>query len=167
MRYRRPRLHWLATDVPAEGDFCQVPDRSRRTRVRSERRRSTGKGFLSSVAAGPMTTAFHHMAGQAWADWLFMMALLGIGVALMLGIGLRVAAVAGVALVGLMRLAVFPPAQHLTGGAPSGSVNPFVDEHVLDALALIAVAVLGTGSRLGLGWLWARLPFVERHQSLL
>lgn len=114
-----------------------------------------------------MTTAFHHMAGQAWADWLFMMALLGIGVALMLGIGLRVAAVAGVALVGLMRLAVFPPAQHLTGGAPSGSVNPFVDEHVLDALALIAVAVLGTGSRLGLGWLWARLPFVERHQSLL
>lgn len=128
---------------------------------------SPTKGFLSSVAAGPMSTAFHHMAGQAWADWLFMMGLLGIGVALILGVGLRIAAVAGVALVGLMWLAVFPPAQHLTGGALSGSNNPFVDEHVLDALALTAVGVLGTGSRLGLGSLWARLPFVDKHRSLL
>jgi thiosulfate dehydrogenase (quinone) large subunit len=128
---------------------------------------SPAKGFLSSVAAGPLTSTFHHMAGQAWADWMFMLALLGIGVALMLGIGLRAAAVAGVVLVTLMWLAVYPPAQHLTGGAPSGSVNPFVDEHVMDALALIAVGVLGAGSRFGLGRLWARLPFVERHRTLL
>jgi hypothetical protein len=31
----------------------------------------------------------------------------------------------------------------------------------------IAVGVLGTGSRFGLGRLWARLPFVGRHRTLL
>jgi hypothetical protein len=38
---------------------------------------------------------------------------------------------------------------------------------VLDALALAAVGFLGTGSRLGLYTLWARLLFVCRHCELL
>ena len=128
---------------------------------------SPTKGFLSSVTVGPFASTFHHMAGQGWADWMFMLALLGIGAALILGVGLRVAAVAGVLLVAMMWAAVWPPAQHATGGALTGSANPFVDEHVMDAFALIAVAAFGTASRLGLGALWARLPFVQRHQALL
>lgn len=110
---------------------------------------------------------FHHMAGQGWADWLFMLGLLGIGAALILGIGLRIAAVAGVVLVALMWAAVWPLAQHAADGSLTGSTNPFVDEHVMDALALIAVGVFASGSRLGLGALWARLPFVQRHRVLL
>jgi thiosulfate dehydrogenase (quinone) large subunit len=95
------------------------------------------------------------------------LALLGIGLALILGVGLRIAAVGGVVLVALMWAAVWPLAQHATGGALTGSTNPLVDEHVMDALALIVVGVGGTASRLGLGAMWAKLPFVQRHRALL
>jgi thiosulfate dehydrogenase (quinone) large subunit len=128
---------------------------------------SPTKGFLSGVNVGPFASTFQHWAGQGWADWMFMLALLGIGLALILGIGLRVAAVAGIVLVAMMWAAVWPPAQHATGGALTGSTNPFVDEHVMDALALLAVAAFGTAGRLGLGALWAKLPFVQRHRILL
>jgi thiosulfate dehydrogenase [quinone] large subunit len=128
---------------------------------------SPTKGFLASVNAGPFQSVFHAWAGKGWADWLFMLGLLGIGLALVLGVGLRIAAVAGVLMVALMWFAVFPPAQHAADGSATGSTNPFVDEHVMDALALIAVAAFGTASRLGLGAVWARLPFVERHSWLL
>jgi thiosulfate dehydrogenase [quinone] large subunit len=128
---------------------------------------SPTKGFLTGVSAGPFTSMFHSWAGQGWADWMFMLALLGIGLALILGVGLRIAAVGGVVLVALMWAAVWPLAQHATGGALTGSTNPLVDEHVMDALALIVVGVGGTASRLGLGAMWAKLPFVQRHRALL
>jgi thiosulfate dehydrogenase [quinone] large subunit len=128
---------------------------------------SPTKGFLASVNAGPFTSMFHHWAGQSWADWLFMLALLGIGLALMLGIGLRIAAIAGIVLVALMWLAVWPLAQHASDGSLTGSTNPIVDEHVMDALALTVTGVIGTGSRLGLGAIWAKLPFVNHHRVLL
>jgi thiosulfate dehydrogenase [quinone] large subunit len=128
---------------------------------------SPTKGFLASVNAGPFTSMFHSWAGQGWADWLFMLALLGIGLALISGVGLRIAAICGVVLVAMMWAAVWPLAQHATGGALTGSTNPIVDEHVMDALALIVVGVAGAGSRLGLGALWAKLPFVQRHRVLL
>jgi thiosulfate dehydrogenase [quinone] large subunit len=128
---------------------------------------SPTKGFLASVNAGPFTSMFHSWAGQGWADWLFMLALLSIGLALILGVGLRIAAIGGVVLVALMWAAVWPLAQHATGGALTGSTNPLVDEHVMDALALIVVGFGGTASRLGLGALWAKLPFVQHHRALL
>jgi uncharacterized membrane protein YphA (DoxX/SURF4 family) len=56
---------------------------------------SPTKGFLSNVAVGPLEGTFHAWAGAGWADWLFMVGLLGIGIALVLGIGLRIAAVSG------------------------------------------------------------------------
>jgi thiosulfate dehydrogenase [quinone] large subunit len=128
---------------------------------------SPTKGFLANVNVGPWQSMYHALAGKQWADWLFMLALLGIGLALVFGIGLRLAAAAGVLLVALMWFAVFPPAQHAADGSATGSVNPFVDEHVMDALALIAVAAYGTGSRLGLGALWAKLSFVRSNRILL
>jgi thiosulfate dehydrogenase (quinone) large subunit len=128
---------------------------------------SPTKGFLASVAVGPFQSMFHAWAGKGWADWLFMLGLLGIGLALVLGVGLRIAAVAGVVLVAMMWFAVFPPAQHAADGTATASTNPFVDEHVMDALALIVVAGFGTASRLGLGAMWARLPLVQRHRALL
>src|SRR4029450_12480692 len=56
---------------------------------------SPTKGFLSRVAVGPFEDTFHTIAGATWADWLFMAGLLGSGIALIFGIGLRVAAVSG------------------------------------------------------------------------
>ena len=51
-----------------------------------------------------------------------MLGLLGIGVALILGIGMRVAAVAGALLLVLMWTAVLPPEN-----------NPFMDDHLIYA----------------------------------
>ncbi len=44
---------------------------------------SPTKGFLGSVASGPMKSTFHSWAGDGWADWVFMLGLLGIGAAAM------------------------------------------------------------------------------------
>ena len=46
-------------------------------------------GFLSGVN-GPFANFFADMAGNPFVDWLFMLGLLGIGLSLILGIGLRV-----------------------------------------------------------------------------
>jgi thiosulfate dehydrogenase [quinone] large subunit len=127
---------------------------------------SPTKGFLSSVAAGPMQSTFHAWAGAGWADWLFMLGLLGIGVALTAGIALRLAAVAGTVMMAFMWLAEWPPARHLADGSPSMSTNPFADYHLVYAAALIVLALTAAGDTLGAGRIWARLPFVRDHRWL-
>ncbi|MEU2054551.1 hypothetical protein [Streptomyces bungoensis] len=127
---------------------------------------SPTKGFLGSVAAGPLQSTFHSWAGDTWADWLFMLGLLGIGAAVTAGVALRPAAVAGTVMMALMWLAEWPPAKHLADGSPSMSTNPFADYHVVYALALVAVAAAGAGTTWGLGRLWARLPVVRDHAWL-
>ncbi|MEU4085179.1 hypothetical protein [Streptomyces aureus] len=127
---------------------------------------SPTKGFLSSVAAGPMRSTFHSWAGAAWADWLFMLGLLGIGVALTAGVALRLAAVAGTVMMAFMWLAEWPPARHLADGSPSMSPNPFADYHLVYAAALIVLALTAAGDALGAGRIWARLPFVRDHHWL-
>jgi thiosulfate dehydrogenase [quinone] large subunit len=128
---------------------------------------SPTKGFLSNVAVGPFESLFHSWAGAAWADWTFMVGLLAIGVALILGVGLRVAAVSGTAMMLLMWAAEWPLAKFTSAGEPTMSVNPFVDYHIIYALALIALAVTYAGHAWGLGRQWARLPFVQRHRWLI
>jgi thiosulfate dehydrogenase (quinone) large subunit len=125
------------------------------------------KGFLSSVAVGPFETVFHNWAGTAWADWLFMAGLLGVGVALLLGVALRAAAASGSLMMLLMWAAEWPLAKHTSAGELSMSTNPIVDYHIIYALALIAVAVLYAGNTWGFGRLWAKLPFVQRNRWLL
>ncbi|MFD7815463.1 hypothetical protein ACFV6E_21395 [Streptomyces sp. NPDC059785] len=127
---------------------------------------SPTKGFLGSVAVGPMESTFHSWAGDPWADWLFMLGLLGIGLALVAGVALRFAAVAGTLMMALMWIAEWPPAKHLPDGSPSMSTNPFVDYHVIYAVALIVVAAAAAGDTLGLGRIWAGLPLVRRSRWL-
>ena len=124
---------------------------------------SPTKGFLSNVKVGPFASLFNDIAGDTWANWLFMIGLAGIGVAMVAGVAVRAAAVSGSVLLGLMWIAEWPLARHLTGGAPTGSTNPLVDSHVISALALVVVAMTYAGTTWGLGKLWARIPFVSRH----
>ncbi|MFF1478938.1 hypothetical protein ACFVYD_15415 [Streptomyces sp. NPDC058301] len=121
---------------------------------------SPTKGFLSGVAAGPLESTFHSWAGDTWADWLFMLGLLGIGITLASGVALRLTAVAGTTLMALMWAAEWPPARHLSDGTLSASSNPLIDYHVLYAAVLITLAVAGAGRTWGLGRRWERLPFV-------
>ena len=52
-------------------------------------------------------------------------------------------------------------------GAATGSTNPFVDDHIMDILVLIVLALTYAGTTWGLGRIWARLPFVAHHRWAL
>ncbi|XXG10568.1 hypothetical protein WHN02_18230 [Micromonospora sp. SH-82] len=112
---------------------------------------SPTQGFLAFGATGPFAGLYQGIAGATWADWLFMAGLAGIGTALMLGIGMRVAAVAGGLLYVMMWTVVLPP-----------ETNPFMDEHLIHAALLAGLALVGAGDTLGLGRFWAGLPLVRR-----
>lgn len=128
---------------------------------------SPTKGFLSHVAVGPMESTMHSWAGDAWADWLFMIGLLAIGIALTFGIALRLAAAATVVMMALMWIAEWPLARHTSAGEASGSTNPIVDYHVIYALVAVAMAALpAAGDRWGLGRQWRQLPVVRDHRWL-
>lgn len=79
-------------------------------------------------------------------DVLFMLGLLGVGLAFMVGIGTRIAATSAAAMYTLMYLAAFPM-----------SSNPLYDTHLLLAVAVIAMAGLAAGDHLGFGAPWRRL----------
>ena len=127
---------------------------------------SPTNGFLGHVEVGPLQSVFRSIAGAGWADWLFMLGLLGIGAALLTGVALRVTAVAGTVLLVLMWAAEWPLAQFTSAGQATGSTNPFLDYHLMFAISLIVVALLGTGSSWGLGKWWVKQPIVAAHAIL-
>jgi thiosulfate dehydrogenase [quinone] large subunit len=128
---------------------------------------SPTKGFLASVEVGPFQSLFHAIAGTWWANGLFMLGLLAIGIALIAGVAMRIAAISGVVMLALMWFAEFPFAQFTSAGAPAGSSNPFADSHFIYAIVLIVLAATYAGTTWGLGRTWARLPFVNRNRWAL
>ncbi|MEP7021692.1 MAG: hypothetical protein ABI808_13660 [Pseudonocardiales bacterium] len=128
---------------------------------------SPTNGFLAHVETGPFQSFYHSIAGSGFANWMFMLGLLGIGVALTAGIAVRIAAAAGVAMLAMMWFAEFPIAQHTSAGAPTGSPNPLTDSHFIYALVLIVLAATYAGTTWGLGRRWARLPIVAKHRWAL
>jgi thiosulfate dehydrogenase [quinone] large subunit len=117
---------------------------------------SPTRGFLASSADGPFAGFYKDIAGAGWADWLFMAGLAGIGVALVLGVGMRVAAGSGAVLYLMMWSVVLPPAN-----------NPVVDEHVIGALVVIALALVHAGDTFGFGRWWKQQPIVEHNRWLI
>ena len=124
-------------------------------------------GFLSHVEVGPFQGLFHSLAGNWLVNWLFMLALLGIGVALVAGIALRIMAMAGVVLLVMMWAAEWPLARHNSTGALTGSTSPFVDYHLIYAITLVMIAcIAGAGTIVGFGGRWAKTQIVRRHPML-
>ena len=123
------------------------------------------QGFIKGID-GPFRDVFQIFANPA-GDWLFMVGLLGIGVAMIAGAGLRIAAVAGTLLMAFMFMAEWPAATALVDGkVVSGSTNPIVDSHWHEALLLIIAAVTLAGDTWGVGKWWGSLDFVKRHPWL-
>lgn len=118
---------------------------------------SPTKGFLSGVDVGPFESVFHSFAGAWWANLLFMAGLFAIGLALILGVALRIAAVAGSLLLVFMWAASWPMAQFTSAGEPTRSTNPFLDDHLVYAIVLVVLAVIGAGRFFGLGDWWAKV----------
>jgi thiosulfate dehydrogenase (quinone) large subunit len=116
---------------------------------------SPTNGFLANAPTGPFEGFYKDLAGATWADWLFMIGLLAIGVALILGIGMRIAAITGALLVFLMWTAVLPPEN-----------NPFMDDHLIYAIVLIGLAAVNAGDTWGLGKQWANTGLVRSYPIL-
>jgi thiosulfate dehydrogenase [quinone] large subunit len=116
---------------------------------------SPTKGFLAFGADGPFTDFYHSIAGAAWADWLFMIGLLALGLALTLGVGMRIAGVGGALLYLLMWSVVLPPAN-----------NPVIDDHILGAITLVALVLANAGDTWGLSGWWTKKDVVERYPAL-
>jgi thiosulfate dehydrogenase [quinone] large subunit len=112
-------------------------------------------GFLKFGTKGPLADFYQSLAGAGWADWLFMLGLAGIGIALVAGVAMRLAAAAGVVLLVLMWSAVLPPEN-----------NVFMDDHIIYALTLVAITLVGAGHTLGLGRRWERLPVIRSNAFL-
>jgi thiosulfate dehydrogenase [quinone] large subunit len=127
---------------------------------------SPTKGFLGSIDHGPFAAMFRGWAGAGWADWLFMLALAGVGVALLFGIGLRIAAVSGTLLLLLMWAAEWPLDRFTDAGAPTMSTNPVIDYHIVYALVIIGLAVVAAGTTWGFGKAWANLDLVKKYPWL-
>lgn len=111
---------------------------------------SPTKGFLSNSAEGPFKDLYMSISGAPWADVLFMVGLLGIGLALTLGIGMRIAGASGAIMYVLMWTVALPPAN-----------NPVLDDHILGAIAVAVVALALAGDTWGLGRWWSRLSVVR------
>jgi thiosulfate dehydrogenase [quinone] large subunit len=115
---------------------------------------SPTEGFLQFGTEGKLFHDFFasgFFAG-AWADWVFMTGLLGIGLALTLGIGMRIAAAAG----SLLMLFMWAAELKLEN-------NPFMDDHIIYALVLVLLALAGAGHTLGLGKTYEKLPVVASN----
>ena len=116
---------------------------------------SPTEGFLKFGADGPFKGFYNSIGGTVWADTLFMLALLGIGLALTLGIGMRVAATAGFVLYLMMWTVALPPENH-----------PFLDEHILGAISMVVLASYYAGDTWGFGKAWASNKFVKDNPVL-
>lgn len=112
------------------------------------------KGFLSG-SVGAFSGFYQSIAGAGMVNWLFMVGLLAIAISLSFGIAMRFAAAAGSVMLVLMWSASLPPQDDL-----------FLDNHIIYALLLIGLALVGAGNTLGLGRRWGQSSLVRRHPWL-
>lgn len=110
---------------------------------------SPTSGFLKMGTHGPFASIFQSMAGNPLVDWLFMLGLLLIGLALILGIGLKIAGYSGSLLLLLMWMAAFPP-----------KTNPVIDEHIIYILILLGLTTTPENH-----W-WSKTKLVKKYPIL-
>ena len=118
---------------------------------------SPTEGFHSFAVPvdNPFQGFFTSLAGQAWVDWLFMLGLLGVGVTLLLGVGMRIGAAAGAAMYAFMYAAVLPLEN-----------NPVVDVHLLGVISMAVLALGAAGTTWGLGHWWNSTDVVAKNPVL-
>ncbi|MFC4138137.1 MULTISPECIES: DoxX family membrane protein [unclassified Microbacterium] len=101
--------------------------------------------------AGIAYGALHPLAGHPVVDALYLLGTLGAGIALLLGVGVRVAGLGAATFMLLLWVSSFPLAN-----------NPFLDEHLFAVAAALLLAFSPSGDRLGLGRWWRSTPLVQR-----
>jgi thiosulfate dehydrogenase (quinone) large subunit len=118
---------------------------------------SPTEGFLSFGVPenNPFKGFFNGMADSVFIEWLFMFGLLGIGVTLLLGVGMRIGTAAGALMYAFMYAASLPLEN-----------NPVVDDHLVGVIVMAVLALGAAGTTWGLGHWWNRVGVVENHPVL-
>jgi len=116
---------------------------------------SPTSGYLEFAVSGPLSDFYQGLAGNLAVDALFMTGLVAIGVALILGVGVRIAGYSGALLMLMLWSTHLPPEN-----------NPIVDDHIVYAILFLAMTVVKPGKWYGLGRWWANTPLVKRFPIL-
>lgn len=113
-------------------------------------------GFLKfGTEGGVFASYFQSLSGNVFVDFLFMAGLFSVGLALLLGIGLRIAGYAGSLMMFLIYLSLFPPVN-----------NPLLDEHIVYITVLLGIARSNAGSFFGLGKAWGQMKLIKKYPLL-
>jgi thiosulfate dehydrogenase [quinone] large subunit len=126
-------------------------------------------GFFNSLrdSAGQMTAdGAPVLYPGSWVNWGFMLALLGIGVALIVGFMVRIASIGGAVLLVLMYLAEWPLNAVDPETGFNTANNPIIDDHIIYAVALIMLMLFTAERTWGLGKVWQRTHLVQRFPWL-
>ena len=131
-------------------------------------------GFLKfgTNPNGPFASVFTGLRPGAapdptyWTNYLFMAGLLGIGVALMSGVFMRIGAISGAVMLMLMYLAEAPWAKVIDPTGASQSNNPLIDDHVIYSVVLIMLMLFGAARVWGLGKIWESQSIVKSQPWL-
>ena len=118
---------------------------------------SPTEGFLTFgvPANNPFQGFFNGMAGSVFIEWVFMLGLLGIGVTLLLGVGMRIGTAAGALMYAFMYAAVLPLEN-----------NPVIDDHLVGVIVMAVLALGAAGTTWGLGHWWSRTDAVQKYPVL-
>lgn len=112
-------------------------------------------GFLKFGTHGPLAGLYQSMAGNPIVDWLFMMGLLLIGMAMILGAGVRIAGYSGALMMLLMYSSKLLPEN-----------NPILNEHIIYALVFVGLTFVNAGDTWGVGKWWSNTVIVKKFTWL-
>jgi thiosulfate dehydrogenase [quinone] large subunit len=112
-------------------------------------------GYLQFATSGPLADFWNGLSGNSVVDALFMLALVAVGAAVLLGIGQKISGISGAALMLLLWSTNLPP-----------SNNPIIDDHIINAIIFIGIIFVKPGKWWGLGKWWANTPIVKKYPIL-
>lgn len=107
--------------------------------------------FLKFATKGPLADFYQSLVGNAFVDILFMAGLGLIGLALIAGIGIRIATISGVLLLLMMWSSMLLPEN-----------NPLIDDHIIYAIVLLGILSSNGKQKWGLRRFWVARPIVKR-----
>lgn len=117
--------------------------------------------FFTGLRSGEVPAPGH------WTNWLFMAGLLGIGVALITGVFMRIATGSAVVMLLLMYLAQAPWANTIDPKTGEGAFNnPIVDDHIVYSAVLIMLMLFTAERTWGLGRIWQSTALVKKQPWL-
>lgn len=111
--------------------------------------------FVTWITGGIFKGVYESLAGNPAIDIILMAALLVLGMTLTLGFASKLSTLGMTAFLLVMYTIVVPPTD-----------NPVIDDHILLAVGMLAVYLLGGFERLSINEKWKESPLVKRFPIL-